>query len=64
MQIVVTKQIGIEAETIEQALTKVANGEGATISVSASARPQPGGVAQGTGQVGSQFQRTTVKPTP
>lgn len=39
MQFIITKQIAVEAETPEEAFTKIA--EGATISVSVNARPQP-----------------------
>jgi hypothetical protein len=39
MQFIITKQIAVEAETPEEAFAKI--GEGATISVSVSARPQP-----------------------
>jgi hypothetical protein len=47
MQIIVNKQIGIEAETVEEGIAKVANGEGNTISISANARPQQPAVNQG-----------------
>src|SRR4029077_20297223 len=39
MQFIITKQIAVEAETPEEAFTKIA--EGTTISVSVNARPQP-----------------------
>jgi hypothetical protein len=39
MQFIITKQIAVEAETPEEAVTKIA--EGATISLSVNARSQP-----------------------
>jgi hypothetical protein len=39
MQFIITKQIAVEAETPEEAVAKIA--EGNTISLSVQARPQP-----------------------
>jgi hypothetical protein len=39
MQFIITKQIAVEAETPEEAFSKI--GEGTTISLSVTARPQP-----------------------
>lgn len=68
MFVIVTKQIGIEADTIESALEAVNKGEGKTINQSAIERPQSGqGPGQGAVQghvTGSTFQRTTTQPTP
>jgi hypothetical protein len=44
-----TKQIGLEAETPEEAVKKALNGEGTVISVNFSANPRPKPVQPATG---------------
>jgi hypothetical protein len=41
MQFIGTKQIAVEAETAEEAVVKIAEGQGQTISLSVNPRPQP-----------------------
>lgn len=62
MQIIVTKKIGVEADTIEAGIAAVANGEGSTISMSADPRPT-GQIGQGI-VTGSSFQSSKAQPTP